>query len=45
MSKKYKRIDLLFNNAGIGSKASSIDKISKDWKGYGHKHKWYVFMC
>tara|TARA_B100000029_G_C17464179_1_gene919633 strand:+ start:125 stop:889 length:765 start_codon:yes stop_codon:yes gene_type:complete len=31
--KSYGRIDLLFNNAGIGSKPSSIDKISyKDWR-------------
>ena len=33
IQKKYGRLDLLFNNAGIGIEANSLDKIKfKDWK-------------
>ena len=43
---KCKRIDLLFNNAGIASKASSIDKISyKDWKKVMDININGMFLC
>ena len=46
VEKKYKRIDLLFNNAGIGSKANSIDKISyKDWKKVMNININGMFLC
>ena len=46
VEKKYKRIDLLFNNAGIGSKASSIDKISyTDWKKVMNININGMFLC
>ena len=42
----FKRIDLLFNNAGIGIKSNSIDKISyNDWKSVIDVNINGMFLC
>ena len=42
----YGRLNLLFNNAGIGAKANSIDKISyKDWKKIVDININGMFLC
>ena len=44
--KNFNRIDLLFNNAGIGLKPNSIDKISfKDWKKVIDVNINGMFLC
>ena len=44
--KSYGRLDLLFNNAGIGSKPNSIDNISyKDWKKVMDININGMFLC
>ena len=46
IEKKYKRLDLLFNNAGIGIKPNTIDKISyKDWKKVIDVNINGMFLC
>ncbi len=46
IKKKHKRIDLLFNNAGIGLAANTIDKIKfKDWKRVIDTNINGMFLC
>ncbi len=46
LNRKYKRIDLLFNNAGIAAKPSPIDKVSfKDWKKVIDVNVNGMFLC
>ncbi len=46
IQKKYGRLDLLFNNAGIGIEASTIDKIKfKDWKKVIDTNINGMFLC
>ena len=44
--KKFKRLDFLFNNAGIGIKAKTIDEISfEDWKKVIDVNINGMFLC
>ncbi len=46
IKKKHKRIDLLFNNAGINISATTIDKIKfKDWKQVIDTNINGMFLC
>ncbi len=46
VKKKYNRLDLLFNNAGIGIEANSVDKIKyEDWKKVINVNINGMFLC
>ena len=46
IKKKHGRLDLLFNNAGIGIKADTIDKIKfEDWKKVVNTNINGMFLC
>ena len=46
VKENYKNLDLLFNNAGIGLKADSIDKVKyKDWQKVINTNVNGMFLC